>query len=337
MMNFGNGRTYIVAEIGGNFTDWDTGKRLIQEAKNCGVDAVKLQTYRADTLVSEEAMFDMENTGVVSQKDYFLRFEIGEEIHRQAFAYAREVGLDIFSTPSHITDVEMLEKFSPDVYKIGADDLTNLPFLREVAQLQKPIFLSTGMGTLSEIREAVEAILSTGNSKIVIMHVVSLYPTGPEFVNLKAIKTLQREFPEFVVGYSDHTLGIDSCIFAAVMGAKVIEKHFTYDKNADGPDHILSATPDEMSRLVEKIRLFEKMRGDGIKRPMGDEVKNRRNNRKSLVCLRKIKRGDILTDECVGIKRPGTGILPEYKELIIGRRAKRNIAADSLVSWSDFE
>ena len=199
------------------------------------------------------------------------------------------------------------------MYKIGADDVTNIPFLKGVARLGKTIMLSTGMSTLEEVREAVNAILEEGNEDIVIMHVVSLYPTAPQYVNLEAIRTLQREFPQFTVGYSDHTLGIDSCIFAAVMGARVIEKHFTYDKQAEGPDHMLSATMDEMKTLVEKIRLYEEMRGHGVKMPMGDELKNRKNNRKSIVCVHGIKRGEVLTEDNVDIKRPGFGIPPKYK------------------------
>lgn len=335
-MNLKNDRCYIVAEIGGNFRDYETAALLIDQAKQSGVDAVKLQTYRAATLSSKHAMFDMENTGVVPQTEYFKQYEIDEELHKQIYQYAKEKCLDIFSTPSHITDVAMLERLGTDVYKIGADDATNLPFLEEIARLNKPIILSTGMCTIEEIREAVNAIVSVGNNKIAIMHVVSLYPTAPQYVNLEAIRTLQREFPQFMIGYSDHTLGVDSCIFAAVMGAQMIEKHFTYDKNADGPDHMLSATCEEMKLLVNKIRLFEQMRGNGIKMPVGDEVKNRRNNRKSIVCVRDMKEGDIITNEDIDIKRPGSGILPKYKEMLMGKRVTRDIEEDTLLQWSDF-
>lgn len=334
-MRFGREKCYIIAEIGGNFTDYETAVRLIDQAKASGVDAVKLQTYRADTIASKQAVFDMENTGIASQTEYFRRFELSEELHKRVFTYAKEKGLDVFSTPSHKTDIEMLERLQTDVYKTGADDVTNLPFLREVARQKKPVLLSTGMCTMGEVREAVDTIVAEGNSDIVIMHVVSLYPTASKYVNLEAVKTLQREFPQFVIGYSDHTLGIDSCIFAAVMGAKVIEKHFTYDKNADGPDHMLSATEDEMKLMVDKIRLFEEMRGNGIKRPMGDERKNRRNNRKSIVCTRNIKEGEVLTETEIDIKRPGYGICPKYKEMVIGKRARRDLEEDTVLQWED--
>lgn len=335
-MNLKNDKCYIVAEIGGNFKDYETAVLLIDQAKESGVDAVKLQTYRAETLTSRHAVFDMENTGVASQIEYFKEYEIDEALHKKVYQYAKEKGLDIFSTPSHITDVAMLERLGTDVYKIGADDATNLPFLEEIAKLNKPIILSTGMCAIEEIKEAVNAIVSVGNNKLAIMHVVSLYPTASQYVNLEVIRTLQREFPQFTIGYSDHTLGVDSCIFAAVMGAQIIEKHFTYDKNAEGPDHILSATHDEMKILVDKIRLYEKMRGNGIKMPVGDEVKNRRNNRKSVVCVRDMKKGDIITNEDIDIKRPGSGILPKYKEMLIGKRVARDIEEDTLLQWSDF-
>ena len=284
-------KVYIVAEIGGNFTDYDTAKLLIDQAKESGADAVKLQTYQARTLASKKAMFDMENTGVESQEEYFKKYELDETLHIQIFDYAKKVGIDIFSTPSHITDVNMLERIGVDVYKIGADDLTNIPFLQKVARLNKPIMLSTGMGTLQEVRDAVNAIVEEGNDKISIMHVVSLYPTAAQYVNLNVIKTLKKEFPEYAIGYSDHTLGVDSCLFAAVLGAEIIEKHFTYDKKAEGPDHMLSATKEELKYLVDKIRLYEMMCGTGIKMPVGDEVKNKKNNRKSLIVTKKIAEG----------------------------------------------
>lgn len=329
-------KCYIVAEIGGNFTDLITAKRLIDDAYKSGVDAVKLQTYSARTLSSKEAFFDMENTGVTSQVEYFRKYEIDEKMHKEIFEYASEKGLDVFSTPSHITDMEMLERLGTKVYKIGADDATNFSLLKNVARLQKPIMLSTGMCTMHEVCEAVNVILEEGNSNIIIMHTVSLYPTDPQYVNLEAIRTLQKEFPQFVIGYSDHTRGVDSCIFAAVMGAKVIEKHFTYDINADGPDHMLSATCEEMKMLVDKVRLFEQMRGNGVKMPLGDEIKNRRNNRKSIISMRNLKQGERLEEADIDIKRPGFGIEPKYKNVVIGRELIRDVEEDSVLQWSDF-
>ena len=328
-------RCYIVAEIGGNFTDYETAVRLIDQARRCGVDAVKLQTYRAETLVNGKAVFDMETIKGVRQIDYFKKYEISAELHRRIYAYARAAELEIFSTPTHYTDLELLEELGTDVYKIGADDAVNLPFLKRVASLGKPVMLSTGMCTLDEVKMGLNAILETGNSKVVIMHTVSLYPTGDEFVNLNVLKTFQKEFPGFLIGYSDHTLGVDACLYAAVMGAKVLEKHFTYDKRAEGPDHILSATEEEMTGLVKAVRQFERMRGTGVKFPRGDEVKNRKNNRKSVITTCNIAKGETFTEANLDIKRPGTGIAPKYYEQILGKRAAADLGADTLLGWTD--
>lgn len=332
---FQKNRCYIIAEIGGNFKDYETGKMLVDQAVECGADAVKLQTYRADTVSSKSALFDQENTGICSQYEYFKNFELSEELHRQIFDYARGKGIDCFSTPSHYSDVEMLEKLGMDIYKIGADDATNLPFLKKIAKLNKPIILSTGMCTLAEVHEAVNTILCTGNRQLAILHTVGNYPTYSNEVNLKVIHTYQKEFPDLAIGYSDHTLGVFSCIYAAVLGAKIIEKHFTYDKKADGPDHMLSATKDELKYMVDRIREFEVMRGSGIKAPVGNEVKDRELSRKSLITTCAVHKGDIFSEKNLDIKRPGTGIAPRYLERVLGRCASVNLEEDHTLEWSD--
>lgn len=332
---FQKDRCYIIAEIGGNFIDLETGKMLIDQAAECGADAVKLQTYRADTISSKDAMFDQENTGVCSQYEYFKKFELSEEMHQKIFDYAKEKGLDCFSTPSHYSDVEMLERIGADVYKIGADDATNLPFLEKIAKLNKPIILSTGMCTLEEVREAVKVILGTGNRQLAVLHTVGNYPTSAEEVNLKVIETYKREFPDLTIGYSDHTLGVFSCICAAVLGAEIVEKHFTYDKNADGPDHMLSATKDELKYMVDRIREFEVMRGTGLKSPVGNEIIDRALSRKSLITTRPVKKGERFTEENLDIKRPGTGIEPKYLNMVMGRCATKDLDNDQILEWSD--
>ncbi len=232
-------RCYIVAEIGGNFTTFGEAQQLTDAAVASGVDAIKLQTYRAETVASRIAMFDMENTGVASQFDLFRKYEIDAQLHAEVFNYVKSKGLDWFSTPSHPADVDLLEKCGVGAHKIGSDDATNLPFLRYVAKTRKPIILSTGMCTLEEVREAVDAIVAEGNEKIIILHAITSYPTHPEDVNLRAMQTLMREFPQLDIGYSDHTLTPVAALCAVAMGARMIERHFTTDKNADGPDHRL--------------------------------------------------------------------------------------------------
>lgn len=329
------GRVYVIAEIGGNFTRFEEAKAMIDAAVECDCDAVKLQTYRAETLTSKEALFTFETTGNTSQFEMFRKYEIDEELHKKIFKYAQEKKIDIFSTPSHITDVEMLERVNCFAYKIGSDDAVNIPFLREVARFRKPIILATGMCTLYEVEASVNAILEEGCKDIVILHAISLYPTHPEDVNLNAILSLKNRFPDFPVGYSDHTLGITACICAAAMGAKVIEKHFTYCKNAEGPDHIHSADQKEMKQLVNMVREFERMRGNGIKMPVSKELISRVNNRKSVVLNKNIKCGDRLTKDCFDMKRPGTGILPKDVEFAIGRAFARDMQKENTVTWED--
>ncbi len=323
---------YVIAEIGGNFVTFEEGARLIDAAKRAGADAVKLQTYRADTLSSKKAMFDMENTGVTSQYELFRRYELSEEMHRQIFAYAREQGICCFSTPSHESDVELLERFDVPAHKIGSDDAWSLPFLRIVARTRRPIILSTGMCTLSEVRESVDTILGEGNDQLVVLHCVTNYPCHPENVNLRAMQTMARELG-VPVGFSDHTIGIAVPTAAAALGAVAIEKHFTLDKNAEGPDHMLSLDPEELATLVSNIRAIEAAMGDGVKRPARSEAVTRRNNRKSVVATCDIPRGATIAADMVAIKRPGLGIPPKYLDEVIGRTARVDIPAEEALTW----
>jgi sialic acid synthase SpsE len=333
--NFLPHRCYVIAEIGGNFTTLEQARRLIDEAASCGVDAVKLQTYQAQTLSSRVAMFDMENTGVTSQFDLFSKYAIGEKLHHDVFLYAQGKGLDWFSSPSHQSDVDLLERCGVGAHKIGSDDAVNLTFLRYVARTGKPILLSTGMCTLEEVRQSVEAILAEGNDRLILLHAITSYPTHPQHVNLRAMQTLMETFPQLDVGYSDHTVSPVASLCAVAMGARVVERHFTYDKGADGPDHMLSADPAEMKWLVDAIRAFEVMRGNGIKRPADSEKTTRRNNRKSLVVQQAVKAGERLTADNVAIKRPGYGIQPRFFEQVLGRTAWRDLDADAVLDWSD--
>lgn len=335
--NFKNGQCYIIAEIGGNFRNFSEAKKLVDLAKDCGVDAVKLQTYKADTIASREAIFDMENTGVVSQFDVFKQFEIDEPLHKQIFEYCQNSDLDWFSTPSHQSDVDLLERCGVAAHKIGSDDAVNHQFLRYVARTNKTIILSTGMCTLSEVRESVDVILSEGNSDICLLHAITSYPTHEVDVNLSCIKTLKAEFPMIRVGYSDHTLDPVAALCSVAMGAEILERHFTHDKNADGPDHMLSSDPVEMKWLVDSIRRYEIMLGNGIKMPAMSENGTRLNNRKSVVAKKMVKKGMRLNEENLCVKRPGTGVPPKFIEQLYGRVAKEDIEADRIIKWSDLE
>ncbi|MCT7605867.1 N-acetylneuraminate synthase family protein [Aliarcobacter butzleri] len=335
LKNFKKDRCYIIAEIGGNFTTFEEAKKLVDLAYESGVDAVKLQTYKADTIVTKSAKFDLDNVGEMNQYELFEKYQIDFALHKKVFDYIDSKGLEWLSTPSHKTDVDMLDELGVRSHKIGADDATNLPLIKYVAQTGKPILLSSGMCTIEEVREMINTCLEVGNDKIILFHTVSNYPTYPEQVNLKAMQTLKKEFPYLKIGFSDHTIGSTACFAAACMGAEVVEKHFTYDKNADGPDHQLSANPKEMKEIVDKIREFETMKGSGAKKPVGKEITNREKNRKSIVAIKPIKKGEVFTLENIDIKRPGHGIAPKYFEEILGKYAKEDIEDDKVLNWSD--
>ena len=327
--------TYIIAEIGGNFTTFPQGKALIDAALKAGADAVKIQTYKASTVSSRKAMFSADGmafTGDVSQYEMFVKYQIDDGVQEEIFAYAREKQVLLFSTPGHQTDVDLLEHLGNPVYKIGSDDAVNLPLLKYIAKLQKPMVLSTGMCTLQEVRLAVDTILDAGNDQLVLLHCVTNYPSSPDSVNLRVLAAMYREFG-MPVGYSDHALGNEVAFAAASLGACVLEKHFTLDKNAEGPDHALSSTPDELQALVNGVRIIEAARGDGVKRPALAERVTRLNNRKSIVALRDIEAGQKVEANMIDIKRPGYGIAPRFWELVVGKIAQVRIPAEEVLTW----
>jgi len=337
LRNFRNDRCYIIAEIGGNFSTFTEAKKLVDLAFDAGVDAVKLQTYKADTIVTKTAKFDLDNVGEMIQHELFKKYQIDFALHKKVFNYIETKGLDWFSTPSHKTDVDMLDELGVSAHKLGADDATNIPFIKYVASKNKTVLLSSGMCTLDETRELVNACLEVGNDDIILFHTVSNYPTYANQVNLLAMQTLKREFPFLSIGFSDHTIGSTACFAAACMGANVVEKHFTHDKNADGPDHQLSANPLEMKEIVDKIREFEIMKGTGAKRPVGKEVVNRLKNRKSIVTTKNIKKNEKITLSNIDIKRPGYGIAPIYLDNVLGKIAKVDIIEDKTLEWDDIK
>lgn len=326
---------YVIAEIGGNFKTYEEAKKLIDAASDSGVDAVKLQTFKADTLASKLAKYEMKNTGNVSQYELFKEYEIGKELHEKVYAYSIKKGLDIFSTPSHESDLDMLEKIGTNVYKIGSDDSNNLNFISKVAALQKPIIVATGMCTLKEVDDIVDTISKTGNTNFAILHAITSYPTEYEIANLNVINTFKNRYDGIVIGYSDHTIGMQCSLAARVLGAAIIERHFTLDRNSDGPDHILSSDPEEMKFLVNSIRIIEKALGNGVKMPVLQEQINRRNNRKSIVMNKSLNKGDVITIDSICVKRPGTGIEASQYNNIIGRKVNKNIEKEEVLTWND--
>ncbi|MDE1817924.1 MAG: N-acetylneuraminate synthase family protein [Thaumarchaeota archaeon] len=326
--------SYVISEIGVNFRTLEEGKKLIDASIAAGADSVKIQTFKAENLASKEAIFDLPSTGKQSQYDVFQDLEIPEEIQRGLFSYAHAKNIVFFSTPSDKHDVNFLESLEMKIYKIGSDDANNIPFLEYVAQLKKPTIVSTGMCTMEEAEQIKDIFSSYDNDKLALLHCVTKYPTEPKYVNLNAINSMKQKL-QIPVGYSDHSIGIEVCKAAVAFGANVIEKHVTLDKNQKGPDHILSATPTELSELVAFSRLFYSALGDGVKRPAECEEFTRKESRKSVVALQNIPIGTVLKEDLLGTKRPGHGIPSSRFKELIGKITKTEIKKNQMIKWSD--
>ncbi len=325
-------RPVIIAELGAKYAPMDVIERTIVAAKRAGADLVKFQTYRADTLATPGSTFTLEDGAVVSQHDFFARYELTLEDHERIDACCREHGIGWLSTPSHGDDVALLERFDPIAYKTGSDELTNLSFLRLIAEKGRPMIVATGMSTLAEVERAVAAIVATGNEQLVLLHAVTSYPSTIESANLRAIETLARAFG-FPVGLSDHTVDELTSVLATALGAAVIEKHVVLDHALGLPDDQASLDPEELARLVERVRLTPRALGDGIKRPQASELKWRSAARKSLHATRNIARGEVILEGDVTVRRPAQGIAPEHLEVVLGRSAQQAILAGAAISW----
>lgn len=323
---------FFIAEIAGNFADFEEAKRIINSAISSGCNCIKFQTFEAETATTKKNMFDMENLRKVSQYEVIKNYQCPKELQKEIMDYCRQNNILAFSAPSHIKDVDFMEEIGNPVYKIGSDLACHIPALKIIAKLKKPIIFSTGMCTLEEVRRSVEAVLEEGNDQLILLHCVADYPTKSDEVNLNAIRTMQNEFM-FPVGYSDHTIGPEISLAAVAMGAHAIERHFKYIGNKCGPDEAISSDEKEMRYIIETTRKIEKARGDGIKRPSKSEYKNRISNRVSICSLQNIPKGTVITAEMIDIKRPGYGIQPRFFEQIIGRTAKKDIPKDEVIIW----
>lgn len=323
---------FVIAEIGYNFNTLDEARASIDAAIDCGADAVKFQTFTAATVASRHIEFPGE-AGSGNQFEEFERYQLSADAHRELFAYGRGRGTVVLSTPSYYDDVALLEDLCVPVYKIGSDDLTNLPFIAHVARIGKPMILSTGMSTLSEVAEAVEVVRETGNHQLALLHCVSNYPVrDPRALNLRAIEAIQRTFA-IPVGLSDHTMTPTAALGAVALGACIVERHFTLSKDIEAPDAPFSADPAEMRALVAAIRELEAALGDGNKRPAASEIAMRRETRKGAVARSRIAAGEAIRADQIIIKRPGTGVSPRLAHLLEGRRALRDIEMDEVITW----
>ena len=338
----GEGRPcFIIAEAGVNHNgDVNLAKRLIDTAKDAGADAVKFQTFRAEEVATKhaaKAQYQKESTGATESQFWMIKkLELTENDFEELFAYAQEKGLIFLSSPFDKASVDLLCRLGVPAFKIPSGEITNFSLLKHIARKKKPIILSTGMSTLGEVQEALEVIRNEDIEEIILLHCVSCYPAKVEDMNLRAMETLRYAF-KLPVGLSDHTLGIAIPIAAVALGACVIEKHFTLDKNLPGPDHRASLEPDELKRMIRAIRDVEKAMGSGIKIPAAQEEENKKVARRSLVARVDIPMGAIITEEMLDMKRPGLGIEAKHIERVVGAMAKANFRKDAIITWDEVE
>lgn len=326
-----NTRVLIIAEAGVNHNgSLDIAKRLVDEAADAGVDIVKFQTFKAEKLVSKsakQAEYQQRNMGKTDDSQYSMlkKLELSPLQHEELIDYCHEKGIRFFSTAFDMDSIEYLHSLNLGLWKIPSGEITNYPYLRKIAQYGEPVILSTGMCELSDIEAAIQVLLSYGLQKkqITVLHCNTEYPTPMRDVNLKAMLEIERKFG-VAVGYSDHTEGIEVPIAAVALGATVIEKHFTLDKNMNGPDHKASLEPQDLRAMVKAIRNIEQALGSGHKVISASERKNIEVARKSIVAACPIRKGDLLTDENLTVMRPGNGISPMRWEEVIGTYATRD-------------
>ncbi|CEG12897.1 conserved hypothetical protein [groundwater metagenome] len=331
---------FIIAEVGVNHNgDINLAKKLIDAAKDADCDAVKFQTFKAENVVTENAEragYQVKNIGGdETQRDMLKKYELRYDNFIELKKYCDEKGIIFLSTPHSEDAIDFLENLVP-AYKFGSGDLTNIPALEYAAKKRKPMIIGTGMATMDEVKEALNAIYAQGNEEVVMLHCTTNYPCALEEVNLRAMQTMQKQL-NCLVGYSDHTNGIIVPVMAVAMGACVIEKHFTHDKNLSGPDHKASLEPDELKEMVNAIRDAEKALGSGIKAPAESEKEIMKVARKSIIAKVDIPKDTIITKGMLSIKRPGNGVAPKYLKEIIGKKAKVDIRSDELIKFEYFE
>jgi sialic acid synthase SpsE len=331
---------YVIAEIGVNHGgDPDLARRLIDLAREGGAHAAKFQTYKADTLASRHspAYWDTTKEPATSQHALFSRYDaFGPDEYRALAAHCGKVGIDFLSTPFDLEAVELLDPLVP-AFKIASADITNVPLLRAVAGRGKPVLLSTGASTLPEIGFALDTVRAAGAEQVALLHCVLNYPTPYEHAELGAIRELARVFPDVAIGYSDHTVptpGMEVLQTAVLLGATVLEKHFTHDKSLPGNDHYHAMDSSDLRRFFGGLAFQRKVLGSGT-RTVEREAAARLHARRSLVAARDLKAGEVLTPDCLIAKRPAHGISPVHWDDVIGRTLARDVAEDALLAWED--
>lgn len=331
-------KVLIIAEAGVNHNgSLEIAKRLVDEASSAGVDIIKFQTFKAEKLVSkaaQQAEYQKKNIGKGEETQYAMlkKLELSNEQHEELIAYCKSKNIRFFSTAFDMDSIDYLHSLNLGLWKIPSGEITNYPYLKKIASYKEPVILSTGMCELTDIENAINVLVGNGVSKdiITVLHCNTEYPTPMKDVNLKAMLEIKEKFG-VKIGYSDHTEGIEIPIAAVALGATVIEKHFTLDKNMEGPDHKASLEPSELKAMVKSIRNIEQALGTGHKTISESERKNIEIARKSIVAAKDIKEGDIFTEDNITVKRPGNGISPMEWENVIGKVAKRNFQEEELI------
>jgi len=332
---------FIIAEVGVNHNgDMQLARELVRAAASTGADAVKFQTFKSEYLVSKaapKAEYQKKTSAAdESQYEMLRRLELSEEAHHELKELCRENGIIFLSTPFDDASVELLARLDVTAFKLSSGEVTNLPFLKNVASHGKPVILSTGMAYLDEVRAAVDAIKATGNDQLILLHCVSNYPADPADANLKAIQSLAEHF-SLPVGFSDHTPGIVVAPAAVALGACVIEKHLTLSCDLPGPDHRASLEPGDFKAMVQAIRTVESALGDGVKRPVQAELVNIPIGRKSLHWSKSLRSGSFVRPEDLSALRPGNGISPAELESLLNKRLARDVSQGEMVCRDDFE
>lgn len=332
-------KPYVIAEAGVNHgNDLEMAKVLVKAAAEAGADAIKFQTYTADELVCKGTPKFWNYAG---DRDKLTQHDAYEAIggfpyehYPYLMGYGESLGIEVLSTPFSFEAADRLNEMGMKAFKIASSDMSHLPFLRHVARFGKPILLSTGASDMEEIHESVEAILQEGNDQIVVMHCTLSYPTEGKDANLNIIRSLQKAFKDLVIGLSDHTLGLAAPAIAASLGAKVFEKHFTIDKTlTNTADHWLSVDPHELKQMVEIVNNAQEMLGS-LKRVVFEcETNTRRYDKRSICSKVSITKGTVITEDMITYKRPGTGMWPKYRDFVVGNVAKKNIPADTPISF----
>ena len=334
-------KTYIIAEVGVNHNgDISIAKDLIKKAKESGADCVKFQTFKASQIVTKsapKANYQLKVTdSKESQFEMLKKLELDFEAYLDLIKYCKEIEIDFLSTPYNIEDLNFLENLGVNSYKIASGQLTEIPFIKSVAKKGKKILLSTGMGTLSDVFDAVEAIRSEGNNDIIVLQCTTNYPSKIEDANILAMNTI-KEACGVKVGYSDHVANNFACYAAVALGAELIEKHFTLDKNMEGPDHSCSLTPSEFNEMVSGIRNIEMSLGSKIKRPSQIEVENSFGMKRGMVLIKEIEAGTLLTEEHIGFKRPLKGIPINMLSVVLGKKVCRKMFIDESLDYNCIE